>query len=81
MKTKFLITISLLLVAIMVFALIGCKDPGEGEPTDYDISFDDLGIEPTSSVKEGVTAVDSSKIIKLNNQDDELSDDRDVEED
>ena len=40
MKNKLLVLVSILLVSIMLFTLVGCKDPGEGEPTDYDISYD-----------------------------------------
>lgn len=78
MKNKLLLLISLLLVSIMLFSLVGCKDPGEGESTDYDISFDDLGVRASASVCASVTSVDTSKVIKLNNTDDELSDDRDT---
>ena len=78
MKNKLLILVSILLVSIMLFSLVGCKDPGEGEPTDYDISYDDLAVEPTNAVKSTVTAVDTTKVTKLNENDDELTDDRAV---
>lgn len=78
MKNKVLVLISVLLISIFLFTAIGCKDAGEGASTDYDISFDDLGVAAVASITSQATAVDESKIIKLNQESDELSEDRDT---
>ena len=77
MKRKVLVIISILLVGIISVIAIGCKEPLD-VATDYDISFDDLGVKASASVAESVTSVDESKIKKLNETNDELSEDRDV---
>ena len=66
MKNRVLILISVLLISIFLFTAIGCKDAGEGASTDYDISFDDLGVAATANITAQATAVDESKITKLN---------------
>lgn len=77
MKKRVLVIISILLVGIIGVMAIGCKEPLD-VATDYDISFDDLGVAASASVASTVTSVDESKIKKLNAESDELTDDRDV---
>lgn len=67
-----------MLVGIILVSLVGCKKDLQEASTDYDISFDDLGVAPVASATEKATAVDETKIKKLNEENDELSKDRDV---
>ena len=78
MKRSYFLFISILLISVIVISLVGCsKDPLDAA-TEYDISFDDLGVAPVASVVASTTSVDESKILKLNEDADELSEDRDV---
>ena len=78
MKNRVVCLITVLLIGIIAFSLIGCsKDPLDMD-TNYDISFDDLGVAPAAAVTDTVTSVDESKIIKLNEENDELTNDKDV---
>jgi hypothetical protein len=79
MNKKFLILVATVSILVMAICLVGCKkEIGSGKSTEYDIDFDDIGEEPKSEVAETVISVDTSKIKKLNNESDELSNDRDV---
>ena len=78
MKTKFLIVITVLLIGVILFSAFGCSKKKDVYSTDYDTDFDDLGVAPIASALSSTQSVDSSKILILNDESDELSNDSNV---
>ena len=57
MKRSYLLFISILIISVVLASIMGCSKEPLDSPTDYDISFDDLGIAPTASVTASTTRV------------------------
>ena len=78
-KSKSIAFITIIFLFALILAVsFGCSKDLEELSTDYDISFDDLGVKASSNVVATVTPVDKSKILKLNDANDELSNDKDI---